>query len=327
MNFHQLQYAIAIARHGLSVTHAAAALGTSQPAISRALKALEKELGFDLFVREGRSFTRVTPEGARVLAFAGRALAEIDSLKAVAADLNQDARGTLAIATTHTQARYVLPPVVQVFRQRYPEVDLHLHQGTSEQISEMVAADRVQLAIATGSEALFPELVLLPVYRWHRQVMVPKRHPLAQRDPQTRLTLQELARYPLVTYVFSFTGPSSLETLFAREGLKARVALTARDSDVIKTYVRLGMGVGIVASVAHDPVEDADLAMVDASHLFPIHTTWVGFRRGTLLRNFAYDFLQLFGAHLTRRLVDTAIEARDTESKAELFAGISLPIR
>jgi LysR family transcriptional regulator, cys regulon transcriptional activator len=152
MNFHQLQYALAVARNGLSVTNAAAALGTSQPAISRALKELEKELGFDLFVREGRSFARVTPEGARVLEYAARALAEIESLRSVAADLNQDARGTLSIATTHTQARYVLPPVVQAFRKRYPEVDLHLHQGTSEQISEMVASDRVHLAIATGSE-------------------------------------------------------------------------------------------------------------------------------------------------------------------------------
>ncbi len=326
MNFHQLQYAIAIARHGLSVTQAAAALGTSQPAISRALKALEKELGFDLFVREGRAFARITPEGTRVLEFAGRALAEIESLKAVAADLNQDARGTLSIATTHTQARYVLPPVVQAFRKRYPEVDLHLHQGTSEQISEMVASDRVQLAIATGSEALFPELVLLPVYRWHRQVIVPKHHPLA-RPGNGKLTLAQLAEFPLVTYVFSFSGPSSLETIFAREGLKARVALTARDSDVIKTYVRLGMGVGIVASVAFDPREDSDLVMVDASHLFPIHTTWVGFRRGTLLRNFAYEFLQLFGSHLTRRLVDRAIEARDAESKLSLFSKISLPVR
>jgi len=326
MNFHQLQYAIAIARHGLSVTQAAAALGTSQPAISRALKALEKELGFDLFVREGRAFARVTPEGTRVLEFASRALAEIESLKAVAADLNQDARGTLSIATTHTQARYVLPPVVQAFRKRYPEVDLHLHQGTSEQISEMVASDRVQLAIATGSEALFPELVLLPVYRWHRQVIVPKHHALA-KPGAGKLTLAQLAQYPLVTYVFSFSGPSSLETIFAREGLKARVALTARDSDVIKTYVRLGMGVGIVASVAFDPKEDADLAIVDASHLFPIHTTWVGFRRGTLLRNFAYEFLQLFGSHLTRRLVDRAIEARDPESKLTLFSKISLPVR
>ncbi|MEN9705298.1 MAG: CysB family transcriptional regulator [Pseudomonadota bacterium] len=326
MNFHQLQYAIAIARHGLSVTQAAAALGTSQPAISRALKALEKELGFDLFVREGRAFARITPEGTKVLEFAGRALAEIESLKAVAADLNQDARGTLSIATTHTQARYVLPPVVQAFRKRYPDVDLHLHQGTSEQISEMVASDRVQLAIATGSEALFPELVLLPVYRWHRQVIVPKHHPLA-RPGAGKLTLAQLAEHPLVTYVFSFSGPSSLETVFAREGLKPRVALTARDSDVIKTYVRLGMGIGIVASVALDPREDADLAVVDASHLFPIHTTWVGFRRGTLLRNFAYEFLQLFGSHLTRRLVDRAIEARDPDSKLSLFSRITLPVR
>jgi LysR family cys regulon transcriptional activator len=289
MNFHQLQYALAVARNGLSVTNAASALGTSQPAISRALKELEKELGFDLFVREGRSFARVTPEGIKVLEYAARALAEIDSLRSVAADLNQDASGTLSIATTHTQARYVLPPVVQGFRKRYPEVDLHLHQGTSEQISEMVASDRVQLAIATGSEALFPELVLLPVYRWYRQVIVPKTHPLARKRP--------------------------------------RVALTARDSDVIKTYVRLGMGVGIVASVAYEPETDSDLVMVDASHLFPIHTTWVGFRRGTLLRNFAYDFMQLFGPHLTRRLIEQAIEAREPEAKLEILGKLQLPIR
>ncbi|MGB8692625.1 MAG: LysR substrate-binding domain-containing protein [Steroidobacteraceae bacterium] len=324
MNFHQLQYAVAIARHGLSVTQAAAALGTSQPAISRALKALERELGFDLFVREGRAFSRITPQGARVLEYATRALAEIDSLKAVAADLNHDSRGTLAIATTHTQARYVLPPVVQAFRERYPEVELHLHQGTSEQIAEMVATDRVQLAIATGSDGLFPGLVLLPVYRWHRQVIVPRRHPLASIE---KLTLKELAKYPLVTYVFSFSGASSLHTVFAREGLVPKVALTARDSDVIKTYVRLGLGVGIVASVAIEAAHDADLTVVDASHLFPIHTTWVGFRRGTLLRNFAYDFMQLFGPHLTRRLVDRAIEARDGEGQTELFRKISLPAR
>ncbi len=324
MNFHQLQYAVAIARHGLSVTQAATALGTSQPAISRALKALERELGFELFVREGRAFSRVTPQGAKVLEYANRALAEIDSLKTVAADLNQDHRGTLSIATTHTQARYVLPPVVQAFRERYPDVDLHLHQGTSEQISEMVAADRVQLAIATGSDALFPGLVLLPVYRWFRQVIVLKHHPLARAE---RLTLRELAHYPLVTYVFSFTGSSSLQTVFAREGLTPRVALTARDSDVIKTYVRLGLGVGIVASMAVDPAQDSDFAVLDAAHLFPIHTTWIGFRRGTLLRNFAYDFMQLFGPHLTRPLVDQAIEARDTDGQAELFRKLSLPVR
>jgi LysR family cys regulon transcriptional activator len=324
MNFHQLQYAVAIARHSLSVTQAAAALGTSQPAISRALKALERELGFDLFVREGRAFSRVTPQGTKVLEYAARALAEIESLQAVAADLNHDNRGTLSIATTHTQARYVLPPVVRAFREKYPDVELHLHQGTSEQIAEMVAADRVQLAIATGSDGLFPGLVLLPVYRWTRQVIVPKGHPLAKT---ARLTIRELASYPLVSYVFSFTGASSLHTVFAREGLTPKLALTARDSDVIKTYVRLGLGVGIIASVAVEPAADSDLVVVDASHLFPIHTTWVGFRRGTLLRNFAYEFMQLFGPHLTRRLIDRSLEARSPEAESELFRKISLPIR
>jgi len=324
MNFHQLQYAVAIARHGLSVTQAASALGTSQPAISRALKALERELGFDLFVREGRAFSRLTPQGAKVLEYAARALAEIDSLSAVAADLNQDRRGTLSIATTHTQARYVLPNVVRSFRERYPEVELHLHQGTSEQIAEMVSVDRVQLAIATGSEGLFPGMVLLPVYRWYRQIIVPRQHPLARLE---KVALKDIADYPLVTYVFSFSGASSLHTVFAREGLTPKIALTARDSDVIKTYVRLGLGVGIVASVAIEPEQDSDLAVLDASSLFPIHTTWVGFRRGTLLRNFAYEFMQLFGAHLTRRLVDRAIEAHEPQAAGELFRKISLPIR
>jgi LysR family cys regulon transcriptional activator len=324
MNFHQLQYAVAIARHGLSVTQAASALGTSQPAISRALKALEKELGFDLFVREGRAFSRITPQGTKVLEYAGRALAEIESLQAVAADLNQDNRGTLSIATTHTQARYVLPQVVRAFREKYPDVELHLHQGTSEQIAEMVAADRVQLAIATGSDGLFPGLVLLPVYRWTRQVIVPKAHPLAKVG---KLTIKELASYPLISYVFSFTGASSLHTVFAREGLVPKLALTARDSDVIKTYVRLGLGVGIIASVAVEAAADTDLAVIDAAHLFPIHTTWIGFRRGTLLRNFAYEFMQLFGPHLTRRLIDRSLEARSSEAESELFRKISLPVR
>ena len=324
MNFHQLQYAVAIARHGLSVTQAAAALGTSQPAISRALKALERELGFDLFVREGRAFSRVTPQGTKVLEYANRALAEIDSLKAVAADLNQDNRGTLSIATTHTQARYVLPPVVHAFRERYPEVEMHLHQGTSEQIGDMVATDRVQLAIATGSDGLFPGLVLLPVYRWHRQVIVLKHHPLARIE---RLTLQDLAPYPLVTYVFSFTGSSSLHTVFARENLTPKVALTARDSDVIKTYVRLGLGVGIVASVAIDPAQDSDFTVIDASHLFPIHTTWIGFRRGALLRAYMYEFIELLAPHLPRKLVRETEKAETQEDAERVFEGITLPVR
>lgn len=324
MNLQHLRYAVTVARNSLSVTQAAAALGTSQPAVSRGLRELETELGFELFVREGRSFARVTPEGARVIELAARALRDIDSLEAVAADINQEARGTLSIATTHTQARYVLPPVVQEFRRRYPEVELHLHQGTSEQIAEMAADDRVQLAIATGSEGLFRDMVLLPVYRWNRQVIVPRKHPLARTE---KLTLQQLAEYPLVTYVFSFTGPSSLHEIFAREGLKPKVALTARDSDVIKTYVRLGLGVGILASVSLEPEIDKDLVKIEAAHLFPIHTTWVGFRRGSLLRGFALEFLQLFGPHLTRKLVERAAAAPDAATVSELFRRIALPVR
>jgi LysR family cys regulon transcriptional activator len=324
MNLQQLRFAVAIARNGLSVTQAAGALGTSQPAVSRGLKELESQLGFEIFVREGRALTRITAEGERLLESATRAVLEVDRLEALAADLAGSASGTLALATTHTQARYVLPPVIAGFRRRHPQVDLHLHQGTSEQIAEMVASDRVQLAIATGSEGLFPGLVLLPVYRWHRQVVVPKRHPLARGG---ELTLAKLAEHPLVTYVFSFSGPSSLQQLFAREGLTPRVALTARDSDVIKTYVRLGLGVGILASVAFEPEEDDDLVMLDASHLFPIHTTWVGYRRRARLRDYTYDFLQAFGPHLTRKLVDKANELDDPARAPELFKRITLPVR
>jgi len=324
MKFQQLRYLVAVHENGLNITAAARQLHTSQPGVSRQLKLLEEELGFQLFEREGRALTRTTAAGDEIISRASSILREMQNIRRTSAELRKADGGTLSIATTHTQARYVLPPVVHAFRERYPEVELHLHQGTSEQIGEMVSTDRVQLAIATGSEGLFPGLVLLPVYRWYRQIIVLRHHPLAKLE---RVTIQDLAQYPLVTYVFSFAGASSLHTVFAREGLTPKVALTARDSDVIKTYVRLGLGVGIVASVAVDPAQDSDFAIIDASHLFPIHTTWIGFRRGTLLRNFAYDFIQLFGPHLTRRLVDRAIEACDLDGQAELFRKISLPSR
>ncbi|HPF27448.1 MAG TPA: LysR substrate-binding domain-containing protein [Steroidobacteraceae bacterium] len=321
-NLQQWRFALAVARNGLSVTHAAQILGVSQPAISRALKELEQILGFAVFVREGRALTRITPEGEQVLAAAQRAVNEFNGLTALARDVAGEESGSLSLATTHTQARYVLPPVVTAFRHRHPSVDLNLHQGTSEQIAEMVAADRVQLAIATGSEGLFAGMVLLPVYRWHRQVVVPRKHPLTRAG---RLTLEKLAAFPLVTYVFSFSGASSLQQIFERAGLTPKIALTARDSDVIKTYVRLGLGVGIIASVAIDPREDHDLVVLDADHLFPIHTTWVGFRRGTRLREYTYDFLAAFGPHLTRRLIDRA--AADPARIPDLFRRIALPVQ
>ena len=203
-------------------------------------------------------------------------------------------------------------------------MELHLHKGTSEQIAEMVKHGRIDFAIATGTQQLFPEHVLLPVYPWHRRIVVPRNHPLAQIHAPS---LEDLAKYPLVTYVFSFSGPSSLTDAFARAGLVPRIALTARDSDVVKTYVRLGLGVGIIAGMALDPKEDQDLVAIEATHLFPVHTTWVGFFRDGLLRQYMYDFLQILAPHLTRRIVDRAVECESPESVTALFAREPLPVR
>jgi LysR family cys regulon transcriptional activator len=324
MKLQQLRYLAAVVQNGLNITAAAEKLHTSQPAVSKQIKLLEDELGFRIFVRSGRTLTKVTPAGQHVVDRAVRVLREVQNIKGISEEHKDEDRGTLSIGTTHTQARYVLPAVIQQFRARYPNVRLHLHQGTSEQIAEMAAHDRIDFAIATGSESLFGNMVLLPAYQWHRQIVVPLDHPLASiRKP----TLKQVAAYPVVTYVFSFTGPSSLQQLFAKAGLTMNVALTARDSDVIKTYVRLGLGVGIVADVAVDAREDRDLVAIDASHLLPTHTTWIGFSRGGLLRRYMYDFLQLFAPHLSRRLVDRTMAASSQEQIAALFTDIKLPVK
>jgi LysR family transcriptional regulator, cys regulon transcriptional activator len=323
MKLHQLRYLAAVAQSGLNITAAAQKLHTSQPGVSKQIKLLEDELGFQIFVREGRNLTRITPAGQQVIDRALRILQEAQSIRDLSTELRDEGRGSLSIGTTHTQARYVLPDVIRQFRGRYPNVRLNLHQGTSEQIAEMVAHDRIDCAIATGSQHLFGDLTLLPCYHWHRTVVVPKDHPLASGG---RLTLKALAAYPIITYTFSFDGPSSLQEAFAKTGLIPNVAITARDADVIITYVRLGLGVGIVAHMAIGE-EDSDLKAIDASHLFPAHTTWLGFRRGTLLRKYMYEFAQLLAPHLDRRLIDRAHRASTPEEVAELFEGIELPKR
>lgn len=324
MKLHQLRYLAAVAQTGLNITAAAEKLHTSQPGVSKQIKLLEDELGFQIFVRDGRNLTRVTPAGQQVIDRAIRILREVQNIKRLSDDLKDEERGTLSIATTHTQARYVLPEVIKQFRDRYPEVRLHLHQGTSEQIAEMAALDRIDFAIATGSQSLFDGFSLLPCYQWHRHVVVPRNHPLARSK---KLTLKQLASHPIITYVFSFTGPSSLHEIFAREGLVPNVVLTARDADVIKTYVRLGLGVGIVASMALGEQEDADLVQIDTSDLFPAHTTWIGFRRGGLLRKFQLEFMQLFAPHLTRRLIDRAASAATQADVDQLTADLELPFK
>jgi LysR family transcriptional regulator, cys regulon transcriptional activator len=323
MKLHQLRYLAAVAQSGLNITAAAHKLHTSQPGVSKQIKLLEDELGFQIFVREGRNLTRITAAGQQVIERALHILQEAQSIRDLSTELRDEGKGSLSIGTTHTQARYVLPDVIREFRARYPQVRLNLHQGTSEQIAEMVAGDRIDCAIATGSEALFADLTLLPCYRWHRTVIVPRGHALAAGG---KLALRALAAYPLITYTFSFTGPSSLHEAFAKAGLVPNVAITARDADVIQTYVRLGLGVGIVAHMAIDP-EDPDLVAIEASHLFAAHTTWLGFRRGTLLRKYMYDFAQLLAPHLDRRVVDRAHRAASGAEVAELFAATALPER
>ncbi len=323
MKLHQLRYLAAVAQSGLNITAAAQKLHTSQPGVSKQIKLLEDELGFQIFVREGRNLTRVTPAGQQVIDRALHVLQEVQSIRGLSTELRDEGRGSLSIGTTHTQARYVLPAVIREFRAKYPNVSLNLHQGTSEQLAQMVAQDRIDCAVATGSEQRFASLTLLPCYRWSRVVIVPRGHPLAAGG---RLTYRALSAHPIITYTFSFAGPSSLNEAFARAGFTPNVAITAQDADVIVTYVRLGLGVGIVAPMA--VAEDAqDLAILDASHLLPAHTTWLGFRRGTLLRKYMYDFAQLLAPHLERRMVERAHRAATVEETAELFAHLKLPQR
>ncbi len=325
MTLQQLRYLLGIADSGLNITAAAERLFTSQPGISKQLKLLEQELGIQLFTRKGKSLSAITPAGHEVIARARRILREVENIRNLASDMSQEQEGTLSIATTHTQARYVLPDVVKEFRNRYPKVSLELHQGTSEQIAELVASNRVDFAIATGSQQLFPDLALLPCYQWDRIVLAPRDHELAaSKEP---LTIERLAQYPLVTYVFSLTGESSFKKAFTDKGLEPDVVFTARDADIIKTYVRMGMGVGVVAAMAWECQDKDDLVALDAEGLFPRVTTWLGYRRDSVLRGYMVDFAELFAPHLLPELTQRAANLETQEEVDLLFADIALPLR
>jgi LysR family cys regulon transcriptional activator len=324
MKLQQLRYIWEVARHDLNVSATAQALYTSQPGISKQIRMLEDELGVEVFARSGKHLTHITPAGQAILKIAGDILQQTESIKRVAMEFRDETRGDLSIATTHTQARYALPPVITDFTGKFPDVSLHMHQGTPMQISEMAADGTVDFAIATEAMELFSDLIMMPCYKWNRTVVVPKDHPLTRVKP---LTLQAIAEYPIVTYVFGFTGRSKLDDAFQSEGLSPRVVFTAADSDVIKTYVRLGMGVGIIAHMAVDPVEDEGLVALDAAHLFEPSTTRIGFRKGTFLRGFMYEFIQQFAPHLTRELVDKAVSCHSHDELESLFEHIELPVR
>ena len=322
MKLQQLRYIWEVARHDLNVSATAQSLYTSQPGISKQIRLLEDELGVEVFARSGKHLTRVTPAGQAILEVAGDILRKVESIKQVAQEFSDEKMGSLELATTHTQARYALPVTINSFMKSYPDVSLHMHQGTPMQIAEMAADGAVDFAIATEAMAHFNDLIMMPCYRWNRSVVVPKDHPLAQ---VSKLTLQDVAQYPIVTYVFGFTGRSKLDDAFSREGLEPKVVFTAVDSDVIKTYVRLGLGVGIIATMAFDEKLDSDLVALDASHLFEFSTTKIGFRKGTFLRGYMYDFIQQFAPHLTPDVVRQVQSCSSRAEIEEIFAGQELP--
>jgi LysR family cys regulon transcriptional activator len=323
MKLQQLRYIWEVAHHDLNVSQTAQSLYTSQPGISKQIRLLEDELGVEIFSRSGKHLTQITPAGESILKTAGEIMRKVESIKSVAQEFCDERKGSLALATTHTQCRYVLPGVIQGFIEKFPDVALHMHQGTPTQISELAADGTADFAIATEAMELYSDLVMMPCYKWNRSILVPKDHPLAQ---VSNLSIEELSSYSLVTYTFGFTGRSKLDEAFAAKGLVPKVVFTAADADVIKTYVRLGLGVGIVASMAYDPAVDTDLVAIDASHLFEASVTKIGFRKGSFLRGYMYDFIEMFAPHLTQEIIQETSYRHTKADLDALFKDIVLPV-
>src|SRR4051812_8321470 len=303
MKLQQLRYLSEVARRNLNVSEAAEALHTSQPGVSKQIRALEDELGVQVFVRHGKRLVEITEPGKAVIAIAERILAEANNLRRAGEEFANENVGSLTIATTHTQARYALPKAVAAFKKRYPKVKLVIHQGNPSQIVEQVLAGEADFCVATEAIGLDPALISMPVYQWNRCVVVPPKHPLLKAP----LTLDALAEYPIVTYDFAFANRSLVQKAFEARGLQPNVVLTALDADVIKTYVELGLGVGILAKMAFDEKRDRDLRAIDASHLFESSTTRLGVKRGAYLRRYAYEFIEFFAPHLPRSVVERAV--------------------
>jgi LysR family cys regulon transcriptional activator len=304
MNLQQLRYVAEVAQRNLNVSEAARALHTSQSGVSRQISLLEEELGVDVFVRQGKRLVAITRPGEEVVTIARRMLRDVGALRQVGDEYASGDLGRLSIATTHTQARYVLPRVLSEFLRAHPGVQIELHQGNPTQCCEFVLSGAADLAIATEAIDDYEQLVGLPCYQWNRCLIAPPGHPLLDVKP---LTLEAIAAWPLITYDFSFTGGSRVNQTFAERGLTPRVALSAIDADIIKTYVALGLGVGIVAQMAFDPEQDRGLRAVDCAHLFESSTTRIGLHRNAWLRGNTYAFIEAFAASLTRDVVDKAL--------------------
>lgn len=306
MKLQQLRYLCETANQDMNLSKAAKNLHTSQPAISKQIQLLEQELGVDIFLRNGKRIVKITPPGQLIIQTAVRMLRDADNLKKIAQEFTNEASGTLTIATTHTQARYSLPPVIKRFTARYPKVKLILRQGNPTQIATLVSSGEADIGIATEALEQYPELVMLPCYQWNRCIIVPPKHPLLKLK---KLTLEAINQYPIITYDFAFTGRTKINQAFANRGLEPNVVLTAIDSDVIKTYVELGLGVGILANMAFDAKRDKNLRSIDASHLFEASTTRIGISRNSYIRSYIFDFIEMFAPHLDHASIQAKLES------------------
>ena len=305
MKLHQLKYVHEVARQGLSISAAAEALHTSQPGVSKQIQMLEDELNLQIFQRNGKRLTGITEPGRHIVKLAATVMLEMQNIKRVGDEFSKVETGTLTIATTHTQARYKLPNVIKQFMTQYPHVKLNIHQGNPTQVTTQVASGEADIGIATEAISLDGRLLCLPCYEWNRCLVVPKSHRLNDAAP---LTLSKIASFPLITYDFAFTGSNIVSKVFHDAGVMPNVVLTAIDADVIKTYVGLGLGVGLIANMAFDEERDKDLVRLDCSHLFPASTTYLGVRKDTFMRGYLYGFIELLAPKFDRKAVDEVMK-------------------
>ncbi|MEY2620423.1 MAG: hypothetical protein RIT26_243 [Pseudomonadota bacterium] len=304
MNLQQLRSVREAVRCGFNLTDVAQLLFTSQPGVSRQIRELEEELGVDIFVRNGKRLTGLTPPGQALLPLVEDILTQSANLRRISSDFSDRTQGKLSIAATHTQARYALPSAVQDFRKLFPDVSLHLHQGSPKQVAEMLLSGEADIGVATEALSHYPQLLALPCYRWTHSLVVPEGHPLLTIDGPVQLT--QIAEHPVITYVHGYTGRAHIDAAFESAGLKPHVVLTAMDADVIKTYVELGLGIGIVASIALNPERDEGLRSIEAGHLFQVNQTRLAIARGAWLRGYAYAFIETFAPTLTREAIQAA---------------------
>jgi len=320
MKLQQLRYLIEVEKQQLNITKAARVLCTSQSGISKQIRLLEDELNVDLFERHGRQLISVSPAGGKVLKLAKEILTKVDAIKLTAEELTQTKK-SIAIATTHTQARYVLPVIVEQYLSKYPDINLNIQQGTPEQVATLLEDGSVDIAIATEVLATREGLVTLPCYQWSHSVIVKKDHPLLENKI---LSLEDIIQYPIVTYVQGFTARYRQDEVFSQNGLQPNIVLTAVDSDVIKTYVRLGLGIGIIANMAFNAEQDNDLYAFNAEHLFGINTSQIAIKKGGYIKPYIFPFIEMFAPHLTQTLIRQAIDCSHLTARQQLFSNVSI---